>query len=178
MGAEIKMETSVSWIFWLFPVVFAIHNLEEAVYLPHWSKSAGKFHKPVGAFEFSFAVIVLTAISVVITIVFYMTGRQSIASYLFFAFNFGMLFNVFFPHLAATIVLNKYCPGLLTGVALLVPATSYLLFYGYDNEFYSFPKFWFITIPFAVIVIVLIPILFKIGKLLQHGENNHLCIKK
>ena len=103
------METSVPWIFWLFPVVFAVHNLEEAVYL---------------------------------------------------------------PHLASTIVLKKYCPGLLTGVALLVPATSYLLFYGYDNEFYSFPKFWFITIPFAVIVIVSIPILFKIGKLLQHGENN------
>ncbi len=110
--------------------------------------------------------------SVVITNMFYMTGKQSIACYLFFAFNFGMLINVFFPHLAATIVLKKYCPGLLTGVALLVPATSYLLFYGYDNEFYSFPKFWFITIPFAVIVIVSIPILFKIGKLLHHGENN------
>ncbi len=166
------METTVPWIFWLFPVVFTIHNLEEAVYLPRWSESAGKFHKSVGAFEFRFAVIVLTAMSVVITIVFYMTGKQSIACYLFFAFNFGMLLNVFFPHLAATIVLKKYCPGLLTGVALLIPVTSYLLSIGYDKEFYSFPKFWFITIPFAALVIVSIPILVKIGKLLQRGGIN------
>lgn len=128
------METSVPWIFWLFPVVFAIHNLEEAVYLPHWSKSAGKFHKPIGAFEFRFAVIVLTAMSVVITIVFYMTGKQSIASYLFFAFNFGMLLNVFFPHLAATIVLWRSKMG--DNNSLLKPyqeTTGALLFFELIN---------------------------------------------
>lgn len=62
-------------------------------------------------------------------------------------------------------------------MTLLVPATSYLLFYGYYNEFYSFPKFWFIAIPFAVIVIISIPILFKIGKLLQHGEITNFVLK-
>jgi len=144
-------------------------TLKRHSFLPSWSKSAEKFHKPVGAFEFRFALIVLTALSVVITILFYITGKQSIACYLFFAFNFVMLINVFFPHLAATIVLKKYCLGLLTGVMLLLPVTSYLLLYGYDNEFYFFPKFWFITIPFAALVIVSIPILFKIGKVLQHG---------
>lgn len=158
------METSVPWIFWLFPIGFAIHNLEEAIYLPSWSESAGKFHKSVGAFEFRFAVIVLTVISVAITIGFYMTGKQSIACYLFFAFNFVMLLNVFFPHLAATIVLKKYCPGLLTGVTLLIPVTIYLLFFAYNNQFFSFPKFWFITIAFAALVIGSIAILFKMGK--------------
>lgn len=168
------METSIPWLFWLFPVVFAIHNLEEAVFLPSWSQSAGKFHKPVGAFEFIFALVVLTGLSFIITILFYVAGKQSLACYLFFAFNFGMLVNVFFPHLVATIALKKYCPGLFTGVVFLVPATSYLLLHGYENAFYSFPKFWFITIPFAVIVIGSIPVLFRIGKLLQRRETKRM----
>ena len=31
----------IPWFFWLFPVAFAIHNAEEALCLPAFSKSAG-----------------------------------------------------------------------------------------------------------------------------------------
>jgi hypothetical protein len=161
------METSIPWFFWLFPVAFAIHNLEEAIWFPAFSKSAGKFHKPLNTFEFSFAVITLTFLSVIITFLFYLHEKQNIFCYFYFAFNFGMLINVFFPHLAATIVLRKYCPGLLTGILFLIPTTVYILLYGYENGYFLFPKFWFITIPFAGFVIGLIPILFKVGKCLQ-----------
>jgi len=144
-----------------------IHNIEEALWLPAFSKSAGKFHKPVDTFEFAFAVIILTLLSYVITLQFYASGKNSLACYLYFAFNFGMLINVFFPHLAATIVLRRYCPGLLTGILFLMPTTIYILLYGYENEYFLFPKFWFITIPFAGIVLGSLPILFKAGKYLQ-----------
>ncbi len=161
------METSLSWFFWLFPISFALHNIEEALWFPAFSKSAGKFHKPVDTFEFTFAVIILTLFSIVITFLFFINGKQSFACYLYFAFNFGMLINVFFPHLVATIVLNKYCPGLLTGILFLIPTTVYILLFGYSNEYFIFPTFWFITIPFAGLVIGLIPILFKVGKYVQ-----------
>lgn len=164
----------VPWFFWLFPLAFAIHNIEEALWLPAWSQSAGRFHKSVGAFEFRFALIVLTILSIIITTVFYTTGRQTIGSYLFFAFNFGMLINVFVPHLAATIVLRRYAPGLLTGLILLLPTTSFLLWYGYVNEFFLFPMFWYVTFPFAALVIGSIPVLFKIGiKLKGLSDRNH-----
>lgn len=104
------MENSVPWLFWLFPLAFAIHNVEEALWLPAWSKSAGRFHKPVGTFEFVFAAVVLTDLSAVVTILSGSSGKQGQATYLFFAFNFMMLLNVFFPHLAATAVLKKYLP--------------------------------------------------------------------
>jgi len=168
------METSFPWFLWLFPIVFTIHNIEEAFWLPAFSKSAGKYYKPVDTFEFVFALIVITLLATIITFVFYLSGKQSLACYLFFAFNFGMLINVFFPHLVATIALRRYCPGLLTGILLLAPTTAYLLVYGYQNEFFLFPKFWIITIPFAAIVVGSIPILFKVGKYLQNllDHNN------
>jgi len=167
------METSLSWFFWLFPISFALHNIEEALWFPVFSKSAGKFHKPVDTFEFVFAVTILTLFSIVITFLFFINGKQSLACYLYFAFNFGMLINVFFPHLVATIVLRKYCPGLVSGILFLIPSTIYILSYGYENEYFLIPKFLFITIPFAGLVIGSIPILFKVGKCVQKilGKN-------
>lgn len=161
------MDNMIPWFFWLFPVAFTIHNIEEALWLPAFSKSAGKFHKPVNSFEFVFALVVITLLSIVITIMFYIDGKRSLARYLFFAFNFGMLINVFYPHLIATVVIKKYCPGLITRILFLIPSTSYNLIYGYQNQYYAFPKFWIITIPFAVLVVGSIPILFKVGLYLQ-----------
>ena len=46
----------IPWFFWLFPVAFTLHNIEEALWLPAFSKSAGKFQKPVNTFEYEFAV--------------------------------------------------------------------------------------------------------------------------
>ena len=164
--------TTIPWFFWLFPVAFTIHNMEEALWLPKWSQTAGRFHKPVGAFEFRFAVLVLTLGAIVITLFFYGWGKRSVPSYLFFAFNFGMLVNIFVPHLAATIALRKYCPGLLTGVLLLLPTTGTLLWYGYQNKYFLFPLFWYITVPFATLVIAFIPVLFKIGEMIKKSVNN------
>ena len=78
-----------------------------------------------------------------------------------------MLVNVFFPHLAAAVALRRYCPGLLTGVLLLVPTTVYLLAYGYENAYFSFPRFWIVAIPFAGLVVGSIPLLFRIGRSIQ-----------
>jgi len=161
------MDNIIPWFYWLFPIAFTIHNIEEAFWLPAFSKSAGKFHKPVNTFEFVFALIIITLISILITILFYIYGKESLACYLFFAFNFGMLLNVFYPHLFATILLKKYCPGLITGIIFLLPTSVYILIYGYNNRYFTFPIFWIIAIPFVVLVVGSIPILFKVGKILQ-----------
>ena len=33
---------------WLFAIVTAAHNLEEAIWLPNWSRTAGRWHHPRG----------------------------------------------------------------------------------------------------------------------------------
>ncbi|MBE0643944.1 MAG: HXXEE domain-containing protein [Bacteroidetes bacterium] len=168
------MDTSIPWFFWLFPIAFTIHNLEEAIWLPAFSKTAGKFQKPVGSFEFIFALIVLTLGALAITVLFFEQGKQSIPCYLFFAFNFGMLINVFFPHVGVTIALRRYCPGLMTGLLLLLPVTLYDLQYGYKNGYFDTGTFWLVTLPFAAIVVASLPLLFRAGRLLARmaGRTN------
>ncbi len=50
-----------TFLAWAFVIAVAIHNLEEAMYLPAWSRPAGHWHAPVAETEFRFAVAVLTS---------------------------------------------------------------------------------------------------------------------
>ncbi len=112
----------------LFLLGLTLHNIEEAVWLPKWSKHAIKFHKPVLANEFYFAVLVITLIGYLLTGADYIFGSScgSITCiYLGFVGMMGL--NVFIPHLAATIVLKRYSPGLITGLLLNLPSSVYTL---------------------------------------------------
>jgi hypothetical protein len=163
------MHNSVPWFFWLFPLVFALHNTEEALFFPAWSKFLGKFHKPVGLFEFMFAIMALTSVSVVITILASLAGKQALPTYLFFALNLGLLVNAFCPHLLATIVQKQYCPGVFTGLLFVAPTTVYLLLYGFDHRYFVFPMFWYVAIPFGALLVGSIPMLFRIGRMFRRA---------
>jgi len=52
---------------WLFPFAITLHNLEEAIWLPAWSKHAGKWHRPVSPSAFPFAVAVFTLLAFMVT---------------------------------------------------------------------------------------------------------------
>ncbi len=103
----------------LFILGFTLHNLEEALWLPKWSTYAKKFHKPVNPNEFIFADIVITLIGYLLTAFDLIYGSSgNIINLLYLGFVSMMGLNSFFPHLAATIVLKKYSPGLITGIFL------------------------------------------------------------
>lgn len=72
-----------------FSLGVTLRNLEEAIWLPHWSQSVGKYQHPVEKNAFVFAVIVIT-----------MFG------YIYLGFIGMMGLNAIFPHLVATIVLK------------------------------------------------------------------------
>jgi len=40
---------------WLFLLAFTLHNIEEGIWLPKWSKHAKKYYSPVSNREFHFA---------------------------------------------------------------------------------------------------------------------------
>ena len=152
---------------WLFPLAITIHNLEEAIWLPAWSESAGKYHKPVGKFEFRFAVFVLTVLAYFLTFKSISTGASSIYTYLFYAYNLSMWINVFLPHVAATILLKRYCPGLLTALLLNLPVTSLLLYNAIKMEQVSLGKFIIISVVFTGAILVSIPLLFRLGQKIE-----------
>jgi hypothetical protein len=51
---------SISLLGWLFALGVVAHNAEEALFLPDWSKRAGRWHAPVRKAPFRFAVVVLS----------------------------------------------------------------------------------------------------------------------
>lgn len=111
----------------LFLLCFSLHNLEEALWLPSWSKYAGKYHKAVGENEFRFAVIVITAAGYLFTFQYFIFSSTIISKYIYCGFILMMVVNVFFPHLIAVIMLKRYAPGTVTGVLLNLPVGVYIL---------------------------------------------------
>jgi len=146
----------------LFLLGFTLHNIEEGIWLPAWSKHAGKYHKEVSGNEFRFAVIVVTALGYLFTFQYFIFPHNIFSKHLYLAFILMMTINVIFPHLAATLVLKRYAPGLITGILLNAPIGTYILFNNISgrNEFFQILGF---TVIMGIVFMLLIKILFKTG---------------
>lgn len=145
----------------LFLLGFTLHNLEEAVWLPAWSKYAGKFHREVKRNEFHFAVLVVTVIGYLITFI-HLVSKNIVVQYAFYGFVLMMCLNVLFPHLAATFIFKRYAPGLLTGLFLNIPFGIFLIQDGLSNGIS--PIYLLVsTVIVSAIIIPSLEVLFKIG---------------
>lgn len=106
----------------MFLLAFTLHNIEEGIWLPKWSKYAGKYHPEVSNNEFHFALFTITTAGYLLTFLFLVWGQSvEIIKYLYLGFLLMMCLNAIFPHLVATIVLRRYAPGTLTGSLLNMP---------------------------------------------------------
>lgn len=106
----------------MFLLAFTIHNIEEGIWLPAWSKYAGRYHPQVTKHEFRFALIVVTLAGYLLTFLFLIFGRSpELIKYLYLGFVLMMCLNSVFPHLIATIVIKRYAPGTITGLLLNLP---------------------------------------------------------
>ncbi len=161
--AVMFMFTGVFMFELLFLFGLTLHNIEEALWLPRWSKYAGRYHKEVTFNEFVFAVIMVTAVGYLLTFQYFIFGGSSLVSkYLYLGFVAMMVLNAFMPHLAATIALRRYAPGTLTALLLNLPFGLYLL----CNNLVKGELFYFF-IAFAVVVVFtlfMIKICFRAGK--------------
>ena len=145
----------------LFIFAFVIHNIEEAIWLPSWSKHAKKFHKAVGFNEFVFAVLIITILGVLLTFLNSIYDNKIMNS-LYLGYVGMMVLNAIFPHLVATIVLRRYAPGLITAITLNVPIGSYILYESMKKL--EFINIIISTVLISVIIVVSLPVLFKSSK--------------
>jgi hypothetical protein len=155
---------------WLFPVAITLHNLEEAIWLPAWSNHAGKWHRPVSAPAFRFAVAVLTTLAFIVTIWSAKAGRESVGAYLLTGYALAMLINVFVPHLLATVAMRRYMPGLGTAVALNLPVAVILLRRAFAEGYVRFPTFVYCGVLVCVTLAASIPLLLAVGEKLTHSS--------
>lgn len=149
---------------WLFTLGVALHNTEEALFIPAWSKAAGRWHAPVGRKEFTFAVVVLTLLLVVLTAAAIAGGSQSVWAYLFTGYVFTMVVNVLIPHTLGTIALRRYMPGTATALLLNLPLGSLFLQQALSQGFVAWPMIGWVAAAVALAIVLSIPVLFALGR--------------
>jgi hypothetical protein len=149
---------------WLFAAVVAIHNLEEAVFLPAWSGQAGRWHRRVGASEFRFAVFVLTVLAGVAALIATVQGRESFGAYVLTGYALAMLLNVAFPHLLATLAMGRYMPGTATALVLNLPVSAALLHRAFREGYVSPSRFALVGPAVVLGIVLLISALFYVGR--------------
>jgi hypothetical protein len=152
---------------WLFPMAALLHNAEEAIWLPGWSKRAVLWHSPVTPGSFRFAVAVLTLLAFAITWLSAASGKQTVWTYLAFGYMAAMLANVLIPHIALTVALRSYMPGVATAVAFNLPVLSLLGMLAIREGYVSGWKAVGFCVGVAGALVASIFALFKLGKVLN-----------
>ena len=150
-------------VVWLFPIALTLHNLEEAVWFPAWSRHAGSSEPPVGASEFRVGVAILTILGYVVAYWSLRSGRQGLGSYVLAGFAFAMLLNVFY-HVAATIGLREYARGVVTAVLINLPVMSYVLLRMFRGRWVTWPKVFPALVLVPVALLLMIPGLLFLGR--------------
>ena len=153
-------------LIWVLAISETIHNLEEALWLPAWSQSAGVWHPAVGAFEFRFAVTIVTLIFYGV-IYYFSTHENTPAHYLMGGALVMILFNVLVPHVLATVLLGRYAPGVASGILLNVPVCAYLLWRGLHEGIFTYRILVLGALGFAAVMIPLLPVSFALGRFVQ-----------
>lgn len=84
----------------LFPLLVALHNTEEAISIPRWTRRSGPWFDGVQPAVFRFAVVVLTILAFVLTVLSRVSGKMTFWGNLTFGYIIAMLFNSLVPHIA------------------------------------------------------------------------------
>jgi hypothetical protein len=154
--------TDPIWL--LFPIAITLHNLEEAIWLPKWSRHASRFHQPVEPGEFHFAVLCVTILAYLSTFLAMAFPTIWIWKQIFFGFLGAMILNTFVPHLFATILLKRYCPGLITGLLLLIPINATIIYRASAKGNIQWLELVISTLLVGIILLAVLPVFFQIGK--------------
>ncbi len=147
---------------WAFAAAVTLHNAEEAMALPAWSRRAGRWHVPVGAREFRFATAVLTLLVWAAAAAAAWDGAAG--AYAVGGYALAMAGNAFAPHLAATLALRRYAPGTASALVAVLPVSVALLSAGFaEGRLEWRPFLW--TGPLVVLTLLAsIPALFALGR--------------
>jgi hypothetical protein len=156
---------------WIFVAGVLVHNTEEAVLLPSWSKTAGRWHRQVNAVEFRFAVVVLSIVLIIFSTAASLSEPRSLSAYLMAGYVLAMTINVFMPHVLATLFMRKYMPGTATALLLNLPLGTIYLYQSLSIRHIEPVTFAWSGPIVIVVILTSIPLLFSLGRkiIMSHG---------
>lgn len=138
-------------LLWLLPVAITIHMIEEMIWLPKWSQTAGSWHVPVRPGQFAFASIVLIVITFAVTAIAVQSDRGGAAVYVTMGLALTMLLNLYFPHIGSAISLKRYAPGIVTGLLINLPVMSFLIWQAVTKGYVNGLIFLLVGAPLVLI---------------------------
>lgn len=154
---------------WIFVAAVSTHNLEEAIWLPAWSRRRRQRLRPVQNAPFRFAVIVFTLLAGLCA--WLAATDLPGAAYPVSGYALAMLINALVPHLAFTVLDCRYMPGTATAVLLVAPAAAALLLTAFRAGRVASPQF-FIAGPLVALALAgMIPLLLAAGRRLFELRN-------
>ena len=112
----------------IFMFCLTLHNIEEALWFPDWLNKTMPNRKQTSKEHFTFAVIGVTILGYLAAGLYALYPNNRYLEYIFIGFVGAMLINAIVPHLILSIYYRKYCPGVFTGVALIMPLHSIILY--------------------------------------------------
>lgn len=148
-----------------------LHNLEEAIMLPAWSNRAGRWHRPVGRAEFTFAVSVLSLLLVLVAAGAYVAGAHTLWADLFIGYVVAMLANVFVPHVLATLATRRVMPGTATAVLLNLPLGTAFIRQALRTGFVDVPTLLRAGAMVTLMLVAAIPALLAIGRRIRSADG-------
>ncbi len=139
-----------------------MHNIEEAIWLPRWLKTAGKYKRDISQNEFVFAVIMVTILAYLATFAYIVFPKNLIAVCFYYGLCGAMILNLFM-HLIPAVMLRRYAPGLITSLLVVCPTNVYIIITATHLSIVSVMQVLFSTVVVGVLLVVGLPVLFKIG---------------
>lgn len=151
----------------LTPLLFAIHNFEEALGMGKWIESNPDFMLiRVSANQFLLALMMLTLIGFIFTIYALLWNNGESFNCLMNGFVGLMFLNAFFPHIIGTLLLKQYTPGTLTSLTIYLPLGIYVFYKNLYQEKIGKNKFLVSIVLGCLIGVVLTITLLGLGKVI------------
>ncbi|MFB1097719.1 HXXEE domain-containing protein [Terribacillus sp. JSM ZJ617] len=155
----------------LFLIAVTLHNIEEAIFLPAWSKTS-KYQKTVEPKVFHFAVTVITLLACSIGTLYLLWPSNIYFQYLQIGLIGAMLLNVIVPHAIAMIAERKYAPGIVTGLILIFPFGGIAMYHILQVTEIAISAVVFSAVGTGILLLGIIHILLVIGKRFFHKEHH------
>jgi hypothetical protein len=154
-------------LLWLVPILFTLHNMEEAPFMERWSKRLPvKLPIYYTTHQFIVAVTLITLFGFLLTYYVVEHLNNSIGYWLMFEFQMVLFFNAFIPHIGATIRFRMYSPGVVTATLITIPFSLYLFHRALNEHVLTWNQVWVLLIIAPILMLAFTFGFLQIGKLL------------
>lgn len=151
-----RTKLNSSFSIWLIPILFAFHNAEEYYFFPEM-KYLQPIHMEENMWEkqyFFMALCVLTVI-VVFLVCVHSICKKKVTLYILLVTQAMIFMNGWF-HIIGAIVIERYVPGLVTALVLIIPFSLFWFREGIESDWW---KLKHVIASCAVGVLLLFPVI-------------------